>query len=45
MDALRMPIIDIFKANLLKQKENAFKRSMKGSIERDGGTGLVVNED
>lgn len=30
-----MPIISIFKDSILKQRENAFKRTMKGSIERD----------
>lgn len=35
IDAVKMPIIDIFKDTLLKQRENAFKRTMKGSIERD----------
>lgn len=45
MNSLKMPIIDIFKDNLLKQKENAFKRSMKESVERESGRGRIVSED
>ena len=35
LDTVKMPIIDLFKDSLLKQKVNAFKRTMKGCVERE----------
>jgi hypothetical protein len=29
-----MPIIDVFKDTILKQRANAFKRTVKGQVER-----------
>eukprot|EP00347_Sterkiella_histriomuscorum_P005938 403354689 len=34
IDSVKMPIIETFKANILKQRGNAFKRTIKGSVER-----------
>ena len=35
LDEVNMPIIEIFKDSILKQKVNAFKRTMKGYVERE----------
>jgi hypothetical protein len=34
MNQIKMPIIDKFKDSLMKQRENAFKRTMKIALER-----------
>ncbi|CDW79624.1 UNKNOWN [Stylonychia lemnae] len=34
IDSVKMPIIETFKTNILKQRGNAFKRTIKGSVDR-----------
>ena len=35
IDSLRMPIVDEFKIVLLKQRANAYRRTVQGQIERE----------
>ena len=42
IDSLRMPIVDEFKVILLKQRANAYRRTVQGQIERDVNTDLLL---
>ena len=35
IDQVKMPIIELFKTTILKQRENAYKRTIKGQIDRN----------
>ena len=42
IDSLRMPIVDEFKVILLKQRANAYRRTVQGKIERDVNVEVVL---
>ena len=42
IDSLRMPIVDEFKVILLKQRANAYRRTVQGKIERDVNYDLML---
>ena len=42
IDSLRMPIVDEFKVILLKQRANAYRRTVQGKIERDINVEVVL---
>lgn len=39
IDQIKMPIIEVFKDTIMKQRANAFRRSVKGSVDR------TINEE
>ena len=42
IDSLRMPIVDEFKVILLKQRANAYRRTVQGQIDREVNTDLML---
>lgn len=42
IDSLRMPIVDEFKVILLKQRANAYRRTVQGQIEREVNTDMML---
>jgi hypothetical protein len=42
IDSLRMPIVDEFKITLLKQRANAYRRTVQGQIERDVNVDVLL---
>lgn len=42
IDSLRMPIVDEFKVILLKQRANAYRRTVQGQIDREVNMDLML---
>ncbi len=42
IDSLHMPIVDEFKVILLKQRANAFRRTVQGEVERKVNMEIVL---